>query len=149
MYPSFYWTLRHFNSCSYIAEIVCSCSYSQFLTICSNLCLNFFRIGDYFQCLIKCPNYIIDITSETSKWLWGICVLSRAQLFITPWIIALYAPLAMGFSRQEYWSAFPFSSPGALLVPEIESMSPALLALAGRFFYHWATWETPKMTVVC
>ena len=37
----------------------------------------------------------------------------------------------MGFSRQEYWSEFPFPSPGDLLNPEIK---PASLALAGRFF---------------
>ena len=34
----------------------------------------------------------------------------------------------MGFSRQEYWSALSFSSPGQLLDPRIESGSPALQA---------------------
>ena len=37
----------------------------------------------------------------------------------------------MGFSRQEYWSVLPFSSPRALPDPGIEPESPAL---AGRFF---------------
>ena len=37
----------------------------------------------------------------------------------------------MEFSRQEYWSGFPFPSPGALLGPGIEATSPAL---AGGFF---------------
>ena len=32
----------------------------------------------------------------------------------------------MGFSRQEYWSGSPFPSPGDLLDPEIEFVSPAL-----------------------
>ena len=32
----------------------------------------------------------------------------------TPWPVAHQAPLSMGFSRQEYWSAFPFPSPGDL-----------------------------------
>ena len=31
-------------------------------------------------------------------------VLSRIQLFVTPWTIACQAPLSMGFSRQEYWN---------------------------------------------
>ena len=31
---------------------------------------------------------------------------SRVQLFLTPWIAALQAPLSMGFSWQEYWSGF-------------------------------------------
>ena len=32
----------------------------------------------------------------------------------------------MGFSKQKYWSGLPFSSPGDLLDPGIELMSPAL-----------------------
>ena len=32
------------------------------------------------------------------------CVLSRVQLFATPWTAARQAPLSMGFFRQEYWS---------------------------------------------
>ena len=30
------------------------------------------------------------------------------------WTVALQAPLSMGFSRQEYWSGWPFPSPGDL-----------------------------------
>jgi len=32
----------------------------------------------------------------------------------------------MGFSRQEYWSELPFSSPEDLSHPRIEPVSPAL-----------------------
>ena len=32
----------------------------------------------------------------------------------------------MGFSRQEYWSGLPFSSPEDLTSPGIEPVSPAL-----------------------
>ena len=38
------------------------------------------------------------------------------------------APLSMGFSRQEYWSGFPFPSPGHLPNPGIKPLSPALQA---------------------
>ena len=38
------------------------------------------------------------------------------------------APLPMGFAKQEYWSELPFSSPGDLPDPGIESRSPALQA---------------------
>ena len=31
---------------------------------------------------------------------------------VTPWTVALQAPLSMGFSRQECWSGLPFPSPG-------------------------------------
>ena len=34
----------------------------------------------------------------------------------------------MGFSKQEYWSGLPFSSPGDLLDPGTEPGSPALEA---------------------
>ena len=39
-----------------------------------------------------------------------------------PWTVALQAPLAMGFDRQEYWSGLLFPFPGDLP------------GLAGRFF---------------
>ena len=44
----------------------------------------------------------------------------------TPWIVALLAPLSMGFPRQEYWGGLPFPSPGDLPDPGIEPGSPAL-----------------------
>ena len=37
-------------------------------------------------------------------------------------------PLAMGFSKQEYWSGLPFLSPGDLPDPGIEPRSPMLQA---------------------
>ena len=42
--------------------------------------------------------------------------------------VAHQTPLSMGFSRQEYWSGLPFSSPGDLPNPGIEPGSPALQA---------------------
>ena len=36
------------------------------------------------------------------------------------------APLSVEFSRQEYWSGYPFPSLGGLPNPGIESRSPAL-----------------------
>ena len=38
-------------------------------------------------------------------------LLSRVRLFATPWSEAYQAPPSMGFSRQEYWSGVPLSSP--------------------------------------
>ena len=34
-------------------------------------------------------------------------MLSRVQLFGTPWTIAHQAPPSIGLSRQEYWSGLP------------------------------------------
>ena len=50
----------------------------------------------------------------------------KSQLFSTPWIVARQAPLSMEFSRQEYWSGLPFSSPGDLPYPRIEPVSPEI-----------------------
>ena len=55
-------------------------------------------------------------------------LLSRVQLFATPWTIAYQAPPSMGFSRQECWSGLPFPSPGDLPDPGNEPGSPALQA---------------------
>ena len=55
-------------------------------------------------------------------------LLSRVQLFATPWTIAYQAPPSMGFSRQECWSGLPFPSPGDLPDPGIEPRSPTLQA---------------------
>ena len=48
--------------------------------------------------------------------------LSHVQLF------ACQAPQSMGFSRQDYWSGLPFTSPRDLPDPGIEPRSPALQA---------------------
>ena len=38
------------------------------------------------------------------------CARSVLSNSVTPWIVACKAPLSMEFSRQEYWSGFPFPS---------------------------------------
>ena len=50
----------------------------------------------------------------------------------------------MEFSRQEYWSGFPFPLAGDLPDPGIEPMSPSSPALAGGFF----TTEPPGKPLV-
>ena len=44
-------------------------------------------------------------------------------LLVTPWTVACQAPLSIEFSRQEYWSGYPFSSPGDLPDPGTEPAS--------------------------
>ena len=57
----------------------------------------------------------------------GTCV-SRLVMSdaVTPWTVASQASLSMGFSRQEYWSGFPFPSLGDLPDSWIKPTSPAL-----------------------
>ena len=64
---------------------------------------------------------------------------------MTPWIVALQAPLSMGFSRQEYWSGLPFPPPGDLPNPDIEPASLMSPALVGGFFTTSTTWEAPEI----
>ena len=53
-----------------------------------------------------------------------------SKYLVTPWTIALQAPLSVGFPRQEYWSGLPFPSPGDLPDPRVEPVSYT----AGRCF---------------
>ena len=48
---------------------------------------------------------------------------------VTPWTVALQAPLSMRFPRQEYWSEFPFHTSGDLHNPGIQLTSPVSPAL--------------------
>ena len=57
-------------------------------------------------------------------------LLSRVQLFVTPWTVAYQAPPSMGFSRQEYWSGVPFPSPGDLPNTGIEHCRQMLYRLS-------------------
>ena len=53
-------------------------------------------------------------------------MLSRVQLFVTPWTLAHQDPLSMEFSRQGCWNGLPFPTPGDLANPWIEPTSLAL-----------------------
>ena len=47
----------------------------------------------------------------------------------------------MGFSRQEYWSGLPFSTPGHLPDTGMEPTSLMSTAFSGEFLTTSATWE--------
>ena len=52
---------------------------------------------------------------------------SHVWLFVTLWTMAHQAPLCMGFSRQEFWSELPCTSPEDLPNPGIQPPSLCLL----------------------
>ena len=54
------------------------------------------------------------------------------------WTVAHQAPLSMGFPRQEYWSWYPFPSPGDLPSSGIKTIS---LVLEAWCFNHWTAWD--------
>ena len=72
-------------------------------------------------------------------------LLSHVQLFVTPWTIVYPpGPLAMVFSRPEYWIELPFPSPRELASPGIK---PASSSLAGGFFTAEPPGEPPGILV--
>ena len=54
-------------------------------------------------------------------------MLKLCLTLVTPWTIALQAPLSIGFSRQEYWSWLPCPSPEDFPDQGL-NLSPALQA---------------------
>ena len=66
------------------------------------------------------------------------CVLncfSCAQLFATPWTVAHWGPLSMGFSRQGYWSGLRCPSPGDF--PDLGIKSTSALQVDSLPLSHW------------
>ena len=64
---------------------------------------SFYPATAHQNCQLFLPSHFTQVS---------LCVcaelLSRVQIFATPWIVAHQAPLSMGFPRQEYWSGLPF-----------------------------------------
>ena len=88
-----------------------------------------YSTGNATQCSVVL--YMGKKKKKKSGYMYMLCcaqLLSHVRLFVTPWTVALQAPLFMEFCRQEYWSGLPCSSPGDLANPGIEYKSPALQA---------------------
>ena len=97
---------------------------------------NSFLLHDFPECQLAICIRVLD-GKNLSPWKHAISIqyydmtlksLSRVRLFAPPWTVAYQAPPSMEFSRQEYWSGFPFPSPGDLSNPGIEPRSPTLQA---------------------
>ena len=61
----------------------------------------------FYVCVCVCVCVCIVVVAVK---VYVCCMLShssRVQLCATPWIVAHWASLSMGFSRQEYWSRLP------------------------------------------
>ena len=66
-----------------------------------------------------------------SVWWFSHSVVSDS--FATPWTVACQAPLSVGFSRQKYWSGFPYPSSGRFSRPRDWTCIFCDSCLAGRF----------------
>ena len=77
-----------------------------------------------FNILMK---LIVYLREETMSRVCAVCQVALVTSdSVTPWTVALQAPLPIGFSRQEYWDGLPCPSPGDLPKLGIEPRSPAL-----------------------
>ena len=89
----------------------------------------------YFYFLFGILTYGYQVGRWADKlggWDWCVyttdtMLLSHVWLFVTPWTVALQAPLSLGFFRQEYCSGLPFPPSVDLPNPGIKSMSPVFL----------------------
>ena len=70
------------------------------------------------------PGGLQSMGSKESDMLLLLSHFSRVQLFAALWTVAHWAPLFMGFSRQEYWCGLPSPSPRDLPDPGIKPWSP-------------------------
>ena len=68
----------------------------------------------------------LDLSISLSRSKSRVKLFNRVCLFAIPWTVAYQAPPSMEFSRQKYWSALPFPSPGDLPNSEIKPRCPAL-----------------------
>ena len=81
-----------------------SCPYSR-ITSCADL--------EELNYLLSAPSLPIDSGGV------GGLVTKLCPSLAAPLTVALQTPPSMGLSRKEYWSGFPFPSPGGLPDPEI------------------------------
>ena len=85
-----------------------------FLLLFNNVQINYPTSTLSFCLTINClPNWSESVSGSVS------------DSFLTPWTLAHQAPLTMGFPREEYWSGWPFSSPGDHPYPGTEPRSSA------------------------
>ena len=79
--------------------------------------------------------WTLSVMPQGSHWLVYFEVIKSESVnhsvvpdFATLWTVACQASLSLGFSRQEYWSGLPFSSPGDLPNLGIKLESPTMQA---------------------
>ena len=97
---------------------------STILPFCISFSWGWFWSVPVVQCY-ESPSIVLqDMIITLIYWCgWKWKSLSHVWLFETPWHVQ-----SIEFSRPEYWSGYPFPSPGDLPNPGIEPRSPALQA---------------------
>ena len=83
----------------------------------------------------KCPLLLrMHVCAKSLQSCWTLCTL---------WAVACQDPLSIGFSRQEFWSGWPFPPPGDLPNPQLKriSLMPYVISFLlcywqEHFFHH-------------
>ena len=78
--------------------------------------------------------FLPGVFIKKKKKMCEVCVCSAVSNSATPWTVAHQVPLSTGFSRQEYFNSFPFSTSEDLPNPGIEHVCPMSPAWASSFF---------------
>ena len=99
------------------------------------------NLGGWGVCQVNQPlkyNWIDHLElspgkNKSKRYVHACSVTNSYPTLATLWTEACQAPLSMGFSKQEYWSGWPFPPPGHLPNPEIKLTSLASPELASRF----------------
>ena len=87
-------------------------------------------------------SFSFSLTSFICSLSWAprcFAVLSRFShvwLFATLWMVAHRAPLSMGFSRHEHWSALPCPPPGDLPDPRDRTCVSCISYIGRWILYH-------------
>ena len=84
------------------------------------------NLRDRILCKVEKNSFIALSGRGGHSWLVVVWLLSCIWLLLL--LLACWAPQSMEFSRQEYWSGFPFPPPEDLPDPGIKPRSPALQA---------------------
>ena len=85
--------------------------------------------GFYIPGILQARTLEWAAISFSNAWKWKVKAksLSCVRLLATPWTAAYQAPLSMGFSRQQYWSAVPLPSPITNTASLLSPLWPAVL----------------------
>ena len=84
--------------------------------------VGFFKNAISFILLkITCNRNLILLTEKKKSQKNKVKLFSRVRLLATLWTVAYWAPLSMGYSRQEYWSGLPLPSPSLLFTSQLKS----------------------------
>ena len=88
--------------------------------------------------------YLAGFQTSGSKAVFA-CTHAVMSDSVTPWSVALHAPLSMGFSRQEYWEWVAILSSRGSSQPRDGTHIPST---GVWILCHWATWEVQYLHTV-